>query len=100
MGQETDLSVGAFLGKIWDFFAELLSPLANLPWDFGDWTLFMPILFWIGYWAYCRIRHFPRSFQITSYVILAGFIFGGVFEHYQTELETCLPDGPRTCIDD
>lgn len=99
MEQDADLSVGAFIGKIWDFITDVLSPLANIPWDFGDWTIFMPILFWVGYWVYARVRQQSRRISITNYVLLAGFIFGGVFEHYQTELETCLPDGARTCID-
>ena len=93
-----DLSVGAFIGKLWDLIAGFFSPLYVFGWSIGDWTLFMPLFFYFIYWAYTRIRHVPNKSKIGGWVLVIGILVGGVFEHYQEQLEDCLPDGPKSCI--
>lgn len=100
MDDKADFSVSAFIDQIWALLEGFFAPLNAIGWALGDWTLFMPILFCIIYWVADRAS--PKlNGGCGAYVaaLLAGLVVGGVFEHYQTDLETCLPDGPRACIE-
>ena len=94
-----DLSVSAFLSKIWDIISGFFAPLQWFGWSFGDWTLFMPFLLWFVYWVISRIRKTPAQQRIGGIIFLIGILVGGIFEHYQESLEECLPGGPRACIE-
>lgn len=98
--EQADLSVGAFIDQVWGLVENFFEPLAALGWSLGDWTFFMPILFAAGYWAFERANQKVNGgCGAYAAAMIAGLIIGGVFEHYQTSLEECLPDGPRACIE-
>lgn len=96
--EDDSLSVSHLLHVIREAFAPVFDMLSGIGWDVGDWTFFLPIAFPLVYWIGLRIGR--RSTANRSYlrVALIGLVLGGIFEHFQKPLETCISNGISTCF--
>lgn len=95
------LSVRAVLGHLWSALsgvlglleavtAPLRAPLRALAWDIGDWTFFTPVVVYLLYRLYSRVRHRPPSWRHGFAALLIGLVLGGILEHQQPALEARL----------
>ena len=91
MSEQEPLAVSSLIGSFFDFLLDLFSPvlnfLNNFGWSIGDWTFFMPIIFFFLGRILERLRGHRFSNRIRLLFIVVGFLAGGVFEFHQPTIE-------------
>jgi hypothetical protein len=87
-----DFSVREVLGAVFGFLRHLLEPLhhviAYIPWNFGDWTIFMALA--LPLLGSLLGRALGQRGDGHGFKLFAlGILLGGIIEHYQPWLARC-----------